>query len=91
VSSPTLVGDDTKREAPYSPDAAPFAFTARYLCCAAKVAYDRRRPPVIKVFVRTQTQGAWVGYAPETKMDGRREKTQRLFANTGLSANTKET
>jgi len=82
VSSPTLVGDDTKREAPYSPDAAPFAFTARYLCCAAKVAYDRRRPPVIKVFVRTQTQGAWVGYARQVKMDGQFEKTERLFVYT---------
>ena len=54
----------------------------QYLSHLAKATCDRRRPPVIKVFVRTQTQGAWVGYAPETKMDGSREKTWRLFAHT---------
>ena len=60
------------------------AYTTRYLCNAAKVAYDIRRLPDLEVCVRTQTciGGSRWGCHRHFKMDGLFEKTERLFAYT---------
>jgi len=67
------------------------AYTARYLCNAAKVAYDIRRLPEFEVFERTQTctVGIGGGCHRHFKMDGLFEKTERLFAYTAMCTCTK--
>ena len=59
------------------------AYTARYLCNAAKVAYDIRRLPEFKVCVRTQTCIGGIGGGATVKqkwMDS--SKRRSVFSHT---------
>ena len=55
ITSPILIGDVIKERLPIDPKLLKVAYTARYLCNSAKVAYDIRRLPEFEVCVRTQT------------------------------------
>ena len=55
ITSPILIGDVIKERLPIGPKLLKVAHTVRYLCIAAKVAYDIRRLPEFEVCVRTQT------------------------------------
>ena len=70
ITSPILIGDVIKERLPIDPKLLKVAYTARYLCNAAKVAYDIRRLPEFEVCVRTQTCIGGIGGVPPSFQNG---------------------
>ena len=70
ITSPILIGDVIKERLPIGPKLLKVAYTARYLCNATKVAYDRRRLPEFEACVRTQTCIGGIGGVPPSIQNG---------------------